>query len=361
MAPTTRSIPPPKRTIPRCWGIAALLCAVALALGSAVVRAQSPAEIIGRIEGDDLGVKGAVSVEVENGWSSTLLANGSEVTVRSGRARLELREGGEIGICGPAHFSLLKSGAAITLALDYGRVHARLDHSVTLSVYTPMIVATPMAIGEGLRETVLGLESTGTMCLLATRGAVRVEQQLTTQVLLVPQGGEIAFAGGQLESLQNTAGSCQCEVISARSIPLEGPRPPELSVPVPTRLAGAIKPPQKQAAPSATDDPPPALEQPIYKVLMPPLVFDAASPAPPPDPSPETMLLVRQVRVRPAVVFRGRVEPAPALPPKTPAPVVAATTAEDPPGKTEAGVFARIRSFFRRLTSRGPCAGAGCG
>ena len=362
MAPLTRVLRPPAKpprpararafSWPRCLGRLLPL----LLLAPCLLRAQGAPETVGRIEGEDIVVKGAVGVEVESGRSTTVLASGSEVTVRSGQARLVLVEGGEVGICAPAHFSLLKSGGAITLALDYGRIHARLEHPVPLTVYTPLILATPIAIADRPRDATVGLEASGAMCVLAARGAVRIEQQLTGQSILVPQSGEVALlAGGQLDSLRGTAGGCQCEVLTARVTPPPRPKPPELSV-----LARPSKPPEKPAAREAPK--PPEVEEPIYKVLMPPLTFDAAKPAPPPPPpSPETILLVREVRVRPAEVFHGRVGNSPTTPPPSaPRAVQVSSSAEDPP-KKKPGVAARIGSFFRRIFSRkAPCAGAGC-
>lgn len=336
-------------------------------LASLPLPAQAPPETVGRIEGEDIIVKGAISVEVENGRSVTLLASGSQVTVRSGRARLVLAEGGEIGVCAPAHFSLLKSGGAITLALDYGKVHARLGHAVPLTIYTPLVIATPIAIGTGPRDSTLGLDISGAMCVLADRGAVRIELQLTGQMLLVPQNGEIGLAGGQLETLRDSPGGCRCEALAARTTPPPGPKPPELSVPVPAKLSLPIKPPEKTGMAETRDAPgPPVVEEPIYKVLMPALMFDASKPLPPPEPNPEMILLLRRVRVRPAVVFRGRVD-APPTPPlvitaqaQVP-PALPSRAAEDQPRKQEVTLAAWIKNFFRRLTSRGPCAGVGCG
>lgn len=336
---------------PRCLGRLLPL----FLLAPCLLQAQGAPETVGRIEGEDIVVKGAVGVEVENGRSTTVLASSSEVTVRSGQARLVLVEGGEVGICAPAHFSLLKSGGAITLALDYGRIRARLEHPVPLAVYTPLIVATPIAIADRPRDATVGLDAGGAMCVLAAHGAVRIEQQLTGQSILVPQSGEVALlAGGQLDSLRGTAGSCQCEVLTARVTPPPRLNPPELSV-----LARPSKPPEK---PAAREEPkPPEVEEPIYKVLMPPLTFDAAKPAPLPPPDPETILLVREVRVRPAEVFHGRVENSPTTPPPSaPRAAQLSSSAEDPP-KKKPGVAARIGNFFRRIFSRkAPCAGAGC-
>ncbi len=324
-----------------------------LVLAPWMLRAQALPETVGRIEGADIAVKGAAGVEVETGRSITVLASGSEVTVRSGQARLLLVEGGEIDVCAPAHFSLLKSGGAITLALDYGRIHARPEQSTPLTIYTPLIVATPIAIAGRPRDATIGLEATGTMCVLAARGAVRIEQQLTGQTILVPQSGEVALTGGQLDSLRGTAGGCQCEVLSATASPPPRPKPPELSVPAPANLA-------RHNQPAGQEEPkPPAIEEPVYKVMMPPLTFDAAAPPPPPTPSPETILLVREVRVRPAEVFRGRVD----KPSRAPAarPVEISATAEDSSPKKHAGVAVYLGRFFRRIFSpHGRCAGVGC-
>ena len=279
-----------------------LLCLVLLTFSSLTsLHAQNPPETVGRIEGEDVAVKGQVSLVRENNRSATVLVSGSEVTVRSGSARILLAEGGEIGICGPAQFSLLKSSGSLTLALNSGRVHARLENDVPLTVFTPLFIATPLAIGNGPRQAVVGLEAAGAICVFAVRGAVRLEHQLTSQTLLVPENGEVALPGDQLESIRDAPGACRCESFSAR---VEPPKLPGPSAPLAADSANASKEAQKKNEPQA-----PAADQPIWKVLMPPLTFDAARHNPSPPPSPETLLLVAEVRVLPAVVFNGRVEP----------------------------------------------------
>ena len=91
--------------------------------------------------------------------------------------------------------------------------------------------------------------------------------------------------------------------------------------------------------------------EPVYTVLMPPLSFDAGSPEPSPDPSPETILLVREVRLRPLIEFRGHVNPAPAQAALPPAPPVAPAPLESRPPISQPSFLDRLRSFFRRLTS----------
>jgi len=66
----------------------------------------------------------------------------------------------------------------------------------------------------------VGLDSSGAMCIRANKGAVRIEQQLTGQSVLVPQNGDVSLSNGQLESLRTAAGSCTCEE-QAAAIPAQ--------------------------------------------------------------------------------------------------------------------------------------------
>ena len=68
---------------------------------------------------------------------SMFVANGSVITVHSGQARLTLVGGGEVDICGPAKFTLLQSGHAITLALNFGRMRVQLPATTQLRIFTP--------------------------------------------------------------------------------------------------------------------------------------------------------------------------------------------------------------------------------
>jgi hypothetical protein len=89
--------------------------------------------------------------------------------------------------------------------------------------------------------------------------------------------------------------------------------------------------------------------EPIYTVDMPPLRFDASAKVQP-EPDPRLMVIVRRVRVRPTLIFQGRVEGevvAAATPPVVSAP---AKPAAAPP--TQGSMVDRVRSFFHRLWSR---------
>ena len=288
-------------------------------------------EVIGRLSGDDVSIKGAVTFNVETGSSSAVVASGSDITLRSGNSKITLVEGGEIDICGPAHLSLLKSGHAITLALDYGRVHSTLNSAVYLTIYTPFYVATPVAIGQEPRDINVGLDARGEMCVLADRGAVRLEQQFSGQSMLVPQGGEASLTNGQLDPLTN-AHTCSCD-LPAASLPLQMGTVGH--APIASAAAGAAPQPGTPVTP-----------EPVYRVDVPPLTFDSTAPAPGADPDPQTMVLVRDSRVQSDAVFQGHVV---ATPPSSADPASAdssaASSAAAPPKKP--GPLKRFFGLFR--------------
>jgi hypothetical protein len=319
------------------------------------IFAQSLPSVIAHIEGDDLEVVTTTPAGVETNAAPTVVASGSDVTLHSGRALLSLDAGGEISVCGPAHFKLLKSAGAVTLALDYGRVHPSLDSGETFTIYTPAIIATPISISGGASDTTLGLGQNGEMCVLTAHGAMQVEPQFSDQSLIIPQGGTATLMGGQIESLHGDVAACSCDFPRTS---LEHPQPstlPEIST-----LRRPLPPEQTKTK----DSSPPAVpaEEPVYTVLMPALSFDANSPAPPPDPSPETILLVREVRVSPSAVFHGHVNAAPEpVAAVTRVPPAPQKPAKAKPAQSRPGIFSRVGNFFRKLLGREPCAGSGCG
>jgi hypothetical protein len=352
-----RSVFIPGHGAPHGWRRALTFSALALLLAalvwpvSAGQQAASDAVVVGRLYGENFAVQNAVSFESNLGFSTALLASGSDVTVRSGQAQIDLMRGGSVAICGPAHFTLLESNGAITLALDYGRVRPQVEPQVALTVYTPLIVATPVAIGTDPRDLTVGLDREGAMCTMTTRGAVRIEQQLSGQSLLVPQGGEVTLNGGQLGTLRSTNGSCDCELLVTRNT---SPKSLELSMPVPNPAAR----PRPTAAPA-----PPRVEQPIYRVYLPPLTFDANAPEEPPDPDPAHIFMVREVQPLPLMrldEFDEEVEPTleaalDYVPPPAIVPVAAVVTQSKRPN-----IFARFfGALFGRRGAR--CQGSGCG
>ncbi len=278
--------------------------------------------------------------------SPSFVFNGSVLTVHDGKARLTLVAGGQVDICGPAKFTLLQSGASITLALNFGRIHLQLPVSTPLRIFTPTMIATPLDIGGASREITAGLDMNDSLCVVASSGAIRLEQQFTGAGLIVPQSGEFFLSAGNLVPVAGTPGSCECTPMHVQSLP-----PPQIPVmgvtsrdqlnvqqypseaapaPAPTPappnavaekqpapepnvqlriLAGANETHPILPAPKAAAPPPPVVYVPEYKIILPPLVYSASSsPAPPEDPAIEAVLLVRTVHVEPDYQFTGHVE-----------------------------------------------------
>jgi hypothetical protein len=329
------------------------MCAIACA-GIFVAAAATPdqplGDAVGLIEGDDIAVTGPMSVEVVGGVAKTILRSGSDVRVKSGQARISLVEGGQISICGPAHLSVLKSGGAVTVALENGAIHARLERDPALSVYTAQIQGQPVAIGDEPRDFLVGFESAGVMCVRTYRGAMRLEQQLNGQSVMVPQGGDVTLANGQIDTLGNGAGHCHCElqIAKAPAVPL-----PKNEMPARTVESAREEAVQNSGDAAGAGEKSSKKEEPIYTVDMPPLRFDASAKVQP-EPDPRLLLIVRRVRVRPTLIFQGRVEgevvEAAAAPPL---PSVASAPANAPVTPAQGSVVDRVRSFFRKLWTRG--------
>ena len=336
---------------------AALAASVIAMVSAALFAAAAPppdepgADSVGVIDGEAIAVSGPMHVEAIHGQVKTMLRSGSDVRVKSGNARIDLVEGGQITICGPAHLSVLKSGGSLTVALDSGTIHAHIEGAPALTIYTPQIQAQTVSIGGGAQDVLVGFDTPGAMCVRANRGAVRLEQQLTGQSILIPQAGDVLLLNGQLDTLRTSAGHCSCEPQVARVTP---PPPPEIS-----RLATTEEVRQKTLetkpdAASATMEKPGVKEEPIYQVFMPPLVYDINAKVQP-DFDPKMIVLVRRVRVRPTLIFQGRVEGelvAAVTPPLAPAPA-AASKAMKPSAPANDSFVDRVRSFVRKLWSRG--------
>jgi hypothetical protein len=361
-------------------------------------RTDQPSyDTVGTIEGETISVQGPMNIEVVQGRTRTILRSGSDIRVNSGQARIDLVEGGQIAVCGPAHLSVLKSVNLLTVALDTGIIHARiLGAQPALTIYTAQLQAKPFAISDAPQDTLVGFDPTGAMCIRADSGAVRVEQQLTAQSIIVPQNGEVLITNGQLENLRSGVTHCACELQLAKT---QIPAPPQTEIsrlPTPEEMqkanAAAAKPSTEAAKPNleaakpdaetlnpsteeATTSPKPnkaptkaagappkpsANDGPVYQVFMPPLSYDANAKVQPENFDPQLIVFVRRVRVRPSLIFQGTVKDAPApapnnavaVPPKSPEP--AAAQKQQAPPKTPPptpSVIDRIRAFFRKLFS----------
>jgi hypothetical protein len=321
-------------------------------------------DAVGTIEGDTIALQGPMSVEVVHGQVKTMLRSGNDIRVKSGSARIDLVEGGKIAICGPAHLSVLKSGGSLTLALDTGIVRVHIDKLPSITIYTAQIQAKPISIGEGAQDALIGFDQPGVMCVRATSGAIRLEQQLTGQSVIVPQGGDILLNNGALDGLSNVGGHCECELQLAKGA-LSAPEVSRIATPEEIRQRdaekAAIASAEKDAAERDASDkaaadktsaekaaadklaadqaaaerasraaadkasqqaferaaPPvtttarnsaPKSQEPVYQVFMPPLSYDAKAAAQPNNFDPKFIVLVRRVRVKPTLIFKGSVQ-----------------------------------------------------
>lgn len=329
----------------RCPKAASLLILFALTLSAAAHAQNPPTQPIGRIEGLDVSVDGGTPAAVATADSlpSINVSNGSVVTVHSGKARLTLFVGGELDICGPAKFTMLTSGRDITVALNFGRLHVHLPAQVSLRVFSPTIIATPIDINGGSRDVTIGLDLNDSLCVLATSGAIQLEHQFTGAKLIVPQAGEFFLNDGALVPVAGKPASCGCTPMVEHPAPQAPAMIPEFAraapsqpvvvpeVPASTRAAEArsdsseseetVQPgavfvipvhpndshplsPQRTAAIGEA----PSIAAPLHGDVTPALAFMASQPPPPDEAQPEMMLLVREARESPYWNFDGRVE-----------------------------------------------------
>ncbi|MBZ5502505.1 MAG: hypothetical protein LAN59_09740 [Acidobacteriia bacterium] len=372
---------------PGALGLLTGLLLGGLLLGPGVAQAQQvpPPSAVARVEGSDISIESGTAAA--NGTAtaapSIYVANGGVVTVHSGPARMTLFAGGEVDICGPAKLTVLQSSGAITLALNFGRVRVQLPPNVSLRVFTPSMVATPLEISGGARDISVGLSLDDSLCVLATSGAIQIEHQFSGEKLIVPQAGEFFLGAGKLLPVTGASGSCQCDIRQPQQAPPSASAPPEFATtPVLQGLPQVLPPPAPAAAVETPAEPPgtersvefsvlapaneahpverparaaipavPPSEAPVYTMVM-PLVFSASAPVPPDDPTPDMVLLIREARVMPEWEFSGRVE-APEL-----ARAVQRALGEAPPaaakqghdsaraGKKKGGFWAALKRVF---------------
>jgi len=330
-----------------CLGTAAVSALLLSALASPARAQGTQLNPVAQIEGTDVSVEGpsATGSDNERGGSSILVGSGSVVVVHSGKARLVLLTGGGVDICGPARFTVLQSGNDLTLAVELGRMRVRLPATVTLRLFTPTIVATPLEISGGARDVTVGLDSDDSLCVLAASGALQLEHQFSGEKLIVPQAGEFFLNSGKLIPVVGKSGGCQCaemqstpllpaptkppdfakasrqdEPILVPDMQLAGAEPPSGAPPI---AASAIPEPSlefslpahsNEAHPAAQAErknnanvSPPAPSMPTYTVIA-PLSFSSSAPTPPPDPPIDTYLLVREAQVQSSVEYKGHVD-----------------------------------------------------
>ena len=312
-------------------------------------------EIIGTVEGQAIAVKGPMSVQVVGNEVKTLLRSGVDIRVKSGRARITLTDGSTIAVCGPAHISMLKSGNALTIALDTGSIHARVAGNLTLNVFTAQILAKTVAIGDGPQDFLVGFDTPGLMCVRAGLGALHLEEQFGGQSVMVPQGGDITLANGQLQNIHNNSGLCACEASDRASSPA-GTTGPEISALASSEEVRRDSTPRKPAAqtaanPHAPDLPKGPAVEPTYQVFMPPLRYDASAKVQD-EPDPKLIVLVRRVRVRPTLIFQSRVQGDPLPSAQTALSAEKSKqqpVASKPSAAANSSVVDRVKTFFKSL------------
>jgi hypothetical protein len=342
-----------RQAIPALAAAAFLFVAAALLIPTRARTDQPSYDTVGAIEGETISVQGPMNIEVVQGRTKTILRSGSDIHVYAGQARIDLVEGGQIAVCGPAHFSVLKSVNLLTVALDTGIIHAHIEgQHPALTIYTAQIQAKPFAISDAPQDTLFGFDQTGAMCIRADSGAVRLEQQLSGQSIVIPQNGEVLITNGQLEGLRSGVTHCACELQLAKT--QSSPQTEISRLPTPEEMQKANKDVSKAtpASPKSATK-----EGPVYQVFMPPLSYDANAKVQPDNFDPQLIVLVRRVRVRPTLIFRGTVKDAPVLaqnalptaPQQTPPLPAQQMQQKNPPASNS--VISRIRAFFRSLFS----------
>lgn len=359
---------------------ALLLCCGFL---SAPVYAQTPdaGPILGQIIGDDISVTGPSQAAANSPVPAIEFSGGSTIVVHSGKARVDLVGGGELDICGPAKFSVLSSGEALTIALSFGRVHLRVDAQRPIVIYSPLVLATPVPIGDRERDATIGLTNNGAMCVLASSGAVRLQNQLSGETVIVPQPAEVLVPGASFAYLPRARGQCRCEfdessaslaaptapvvnsanattpqtskqpapasstpnsVSSARQEAPSQPQPPNAPA-VPKNVPASAPPPSSSspATPTVTAQPP-------LKIILPPIGYDVKSSTETAEPlSVATLMLAQEAVVQPEWTFHGTVISSPGAAHGTAQSAASANSQASPnPAQPKKGFWAKLRTFI---------------
>jgi hypothetical protein len=317
---------------------------------AAPARAQEhwPPGAIARFTGDDISFEGSALGPPIPGGTSFFISSGSVLTVHSGDARLNLPGGGTVDICGPAKLTLLESNTVYTIALNFGRVHVRLADPTQLHVFTPFVMATPISIAEEARDLTIGLDINDAMCVFAAQGAARLEDQFSSEGLMVPQLGEFFLSGEKLSPTGGPAGTCRCIRAEADAQPQMSQAPPlqpkstqpeiarSTAPPAPIQMAPAAPRPST-AAPSSSpayatnQAPPPTVATPIIpsKPQRP-----AATNQPP--PSAPSVAATQPASIAPTTTPASPFPTASNSKPKHP-PTSTAATAQQPPPAISTG------------------------
>lgn len=309
-------------------------------------RAQAPDAFapLGQIIGDQVSVSGPSRAITNGSVHAVEFTSGDAIVVFAGKARIEFTGGGEVDVCGPAKFTALSSDQALTIALNFGRVHVRFDALRPITVYTAMVVARPVSLGGRPRDATVGLANSGPMCVLAAQGAVRLQNQLSGETVIVPEPSEVLVPSGSFASLPAAAGQCRCDFDGRTSqstptlppvsvLPPTSAVPNEQAIPIPQPSVTQNQPTPASQSPA---QPSTATPQPIFKATLPPIGYDAKSTTETAEPlSVATLMLAQQTVVQPAWIFHGT--------------VIASEKKQNvasSPSSKKPGFWAKLRNFF---------------
>ncbi len=322
-------------------------------------RAQAPTAssgILGQVIGDDVSVIGASHVVTGGAGRAIEFNSGDTIVAFSGKARVEFTGGGELDVCGPAKFTVLSSGEALTVALSFGRVRIRFDAVRPIAIYMPLVVATPIPLGNNPRNATVGLANTGTMCVLAASGAIRLQNQLSGESTIVPQPSEVFVPGSSFASLPPAVGQCDCdfdEPVAQQSAPqaaapaIVNPIPrDETAQPFDNPTSASQTPPS--TAPASKPAPPLVISnEPSATATLPPIAYDAKSATETPEPiSVATLMLAQQTVVQPAWIFHGTVVDPRAEKNEALKEASAAQNSTAQPNPKKHGFWSKLRHFF---------------
>src|SRR5207244_7706186 len=99
------------------------------------------------------------------------------------------------------------------------------EHELPLTIYTPLIQAQTVAIGNGPRDALVGFDSSGAMCIRANLGAIRVEQQLTGQSVISRRPAMFSSLTGSLSSCVPAPATAAANYKSQEQLRRRSPQP----------------------------------------------------------------------------------------------------------------------------------------
>jgi hypothetical protein len=151
---------------------------------------------------------------------------------------------------------MLKANNALTVALDSGTIHARVDGHIALNIFTAQILAKSVAISDGPQDLLVGFDTPGQMCVRSARGAVHLEEQFGGQTVMVPQGGDVVLLNSQINNMKSNGGLCACDSFEPKTLALN-PALPELSALATSEEVKKSVPTLKAPAPTVQPNTPP--------------------------------------------------------------------------------------------------------